>query len=76
MKKEQIRMNKWQTEAVCSGIHWLLKGWLMTCAAALGAAERKPSLPLPRSDDTSQLAAGTYFSADTAPDTDCGGKAL
>lgn len=46
--------------AICSQIPRVLKGWLMTCAAVcpLGDEERKPTLPLPFCDDTSQLAAG------------------
>lgn len=47
-------------EAICSQIPRVLKGWLMTCATVcpLGDGERKPTLPLPLSDDTLQLAAG------------------
>lgn len=47
-------------ETICSQISRVLKGWLMTCTTVcpLGDGERKPTLPLPLSDDTSQSAAG------------------
>lgn len=47
-------------EAICSQVPRVMQGWLMTWATVcpLGHEERKPTLPLPLCDDTSQLAAG------------------
>lgn len=60
MKVKKRGKAKGGGEAFCSQIPGVLKGRLMTCTTAcpLGDRERLPTLPLPLSDDASQLAAG------------------